>query len=65
MFALIVAETSTASNAEQHLKADGTPDMRFTENQEAAASGETENSSADGKFSLIFLLDRVVRTTFL
>ena len=46
MFALIAAETSAASNAEQHLKADGTPDMRFTENQGATSSGQQASSKS-------------------
>jgi hypothetical protein len=45
----------------------GAPDMRYKDNQEAAASVEAQISAGGGEFSLIFLtcVIRITRAFFL
>jgi hypothetical protein len=52
----ITADTLGTSDQSEHLKNDGTPDMRYKDNQEAAASAEVQTSAGGGEFfSHIFL----------
>ncbi len=53
---IITADTSATSDQSEHLTNDGRPDMRFNDNQEAAASTDAQTTAGGGDFfSHIFL----------
>jgi hypothetical protein len=54
---------STTGDQSEHLKNDGTPDMRFSENKDAAAA-EAQVSASEGEFVSHISLRCATETSF-